>query len=83
MERLATQKLIEWNKSTNRKPLIVWGESQVGKTYLVKDIFADKYYTGIEGSVNVCRSIYILAPQSGHITYLYETAVVEYDGTSI
>ena len=44
MERLATQKLIEWNKSTNRKPLIVWGARQVGKTYLVKDIFADKYY---------------------------------------
>ena len=22
MERLATQKLIEWNKNTNRKPLI-------------------------------------------------------------
>lgn len=38
MERLATQKLIEWNKSTNRKPLIVWGARQVGKTYLVKDI---------------------------------------------
>lgn len=44
MERLATQKLVEWNKSANRKPLIVWGARQVGKTYLVKDIFADKYY---------------------------------------
>lgn len=44
MERLATQKLIDWNESTNRKPLIVWGARQVGKTYLVKDIFADKYY---------------------------------------
>lgn len=44
MERLATQKIIEWNKSSNRKPLIVWGARQVGKTYLVKDIFAEKYY---------------------------------------
>lgn len=44
MERLATQKLIEWNDSFNRKPLIVWGARQVGKTYLVKDIFAESYY---------------------------------------
>lgn len=44
MERLAIQKIIEWNKSSNRKPLIVWGARQVGKTYLVKDIFAEKYY---------------------------------------
>lgn len=44
MERLATQKIIEWNKSSNRKPLIICGARQVGKTYLVKDIFAEKYY---------------------------------------
>ncbi len=44
MERSAIQKLIKWNKSASRKPLIVWGARQVGKTYLVKDIFAEKYY---------------------------------------
>ena len=44
MERLATRKRIDWNESTNGKPLIIWGARQVGKTYLVKDIFADKYY---------------------------------------
>ena len=44
MERSATKKLIEWNKSANRKPLIVWGARQVGKTYLVKDIFAERFY---------------------------------------
>ena len=44
MERNATQKLIEWNHNKRRKPLIVWGARQVGKTYLVKDIFAETYY---------------------------------------
>lgn len=27
-----------------QKPLIVWGARQVGKTYLIKDIFAETYY---------------------------------------
>lgn len=44
MERNATQKLLEWHKNSRRKPLIVWGARQVGKTYLVKDIFAETYY---------------------------------------
>jgi hypothetical protein len=44
MERNATQKLIEWNSKKQRKPLIVWGARQVGKTYLIKDIFAETYY---------------------------------------
>ena len=44
MERIATQKFIEWNNNKRRKPLIVWGARQVGKTYLVKDIFAETYY---------------------------------------
>jgi hypothetical protein len=44
MERNATQKLIEWNQKKQRKPLIVWGARQVGKTYLIKDIFAETYY---------------------------------------
>ena len=44
MERLALQKLIAWNIKPNRKPLIIWGARQVGKTYLVKELFAEKYY---------------------------------------
>ncbi len=46
MERIATQKLIEWNDNKRKKPLIVWGARQVGKTYLIKDIFAETYYKG-------------------------------------
>ena len=44
MERIALQKLIDWNNNKRRKPLIVWGARQVGKTYLVQEIFAKTYY---------------------------------------
>ena len=44
MERIALQKLIDWDKNKRKKPLIVWGARQVGKTYLVEELFAPKYY---------------------------------------
>lgn len=46
MERIALEKLIAWDQSKRRKPLVVWGARQVGKTYLIKDIFAERYYSG-------------------------------------
>ncbi|MGN0555085.1 MAG: ATP-binding protein [Candidatus Fimenecus sp.] len=44
MERIALQKLINWNNNKSKKPLIVWGARQVGKTYLVQEIFAKTFY---------------------------------------
>ena len=44
MERNALNKLISWNSNKNRKPLIVWGARQVGKTYLIEELFAKRYY---------------------------------------
>lgn len=44
MERNATQKLIDWNSNKRKKPLIIWGARQVGKTYLIRDIFAETFY---------------------------------------
>lgn len=44
MERTSMQKIVQWNESKRRKPLIVWGARQVGKTYLIKDIFAKNHY---------------------------------------
>ena len=44
MERIALQKLIEWNNNKRKKPLIVWGARQVGKTYLIQELFAKEYY---------------------------------------
>lgn len=46
MERNAMQELIRWNEKKRRKPLVVWGARQVGKTYLIKDLFAEEYYKG-------------------------------------
>jgi len=46
LERRCIQDLEKWNGSNNRKPLMVWGARQVGKTYLVKDIFAERHYRG-------------------------------------
>jgi predicted AAA+ superfamily ATPase len=43
MERLAQQNLIEWKNSKNRKPLIVRGARQVGKTWLIENILAPQF----------------------------------------
>ena len=44
MERKALEKLLKWLNNSRRKPLIVWGARQVGKTYLIKNIFAERYF---------------------------------------
>ncbi len=44
MKRFALDELIAWDKSSNRKPLIVWGARQVGKTYLIRTLFAESFY---------------------------------------
>lgn len=44
MERLAINELIKWNSSKNRMPLMVYGARQVGKSYLIKELFAERYY---------------------------------------
>jgi predicted AAA+ superfamily ATPase len=46
MERLIMQKLLRWKNSKNRKPLILKGVRQVGKTWLLKE-FARRYYKNI------------------------------------
>ena len=43
MEREIIKDLIKWKESKNRKPLIIHGARQVGKTYIVKQ-FGKKYY---------------------------------------
>ena len=43
MERKYLKKVIDWNND-RKKPLVVYGARQIGKTYLIKDIFAEKYY---------------------------------------
>ncbi len=43
MERKAMQDLLKWKDSNNRKPLLIYGARQVGKTYLVKE-FGNKCF---------------------------------------
>ena len=46
MERKYLKDLIEWNEDPMRKPLMIWGARQVGKSYLVEELFAKVYYKG-------------------------------------
>ena len=46
MKRFITEKLIEWKNSRNRKPLILKGARQVGKTYILKE-FGDNNYDNV------------------------------------
>ena len=43
MERIAIEKLVKWKESTRRKPLVIEGARQVGKTWLVKEFAHQKY----------------------------------------
>lgn len=44
MYRKYIENLKDWLKSESRKPLMVWGARQAGKTTLIKDIFAETYF---------------------------------------
>ena len=43
MKRSAYQKLVDWKNNPNRKPLIIQGARQVGKTWLMKDFGQNEY----------------------------------------
>jgi len=53
MERNAYQNLLKWKKRSKRKPLIVTGVRQCGKTYLIKEFgkaeFSDVAYFNFDG----------------------------------
>lgn len=43
MERTALQQLIEWKGRADRKPLILNGARQVGKTWLLREFARTEY----------------------------------------
>lgn len=43
MQRFITEKLIDWKNSKDRKPLILRGARQVGKTYILKEFGINNY----------------------------------------
>lgn len=54
MERSALEQFIKWKDKDNRKPLLVTGVRQCGKTYLIKDFgqreFEDMVYFNLDGN---------------------------------
>jgi predicted AAA+ superfamily ATPase len=44
MKRKLLEQLIEWKESKKRLPLLLEGARQVGKTYLLKTLFGEKYF---------------------------------------
>lgn len=46
MKRQITEELIQWKDAKNRKPLIVHGARQVGKTYIIKQ-FGKEYFDNL------------------------------------
>ncbi len=62
MKRLITEKLVDWKNSPNRKPLLLKGARQVGKTYVLLE-FGKQYYDNIvylhfEGNADVLNRIF-------------------------
>jgi len=57
MRRLITNKLEEWKNSKYRKPLIIQGARQVGKTWIMKSFgnthFQQVAYINFESSVRL------------------------------
>ena len=46
LKRLVENKLLGWKDSKRRKPLILRGARQIGKTWIIKN-FGNKYYKNI------------------------------------
>lgn len=59
MLRKITEKLIKWKESSNRKPLIIEGARQVGKTYTTinfgKAFYKNVVYLNLDGAENLKR----------------------------
>jgi len=56
MERLIGKKLLEWKNKAGRKPLIVYGARQIGKTHSIME-FGTKNFTAVASQLNPTRSM--------------------------
>lgn len=66
MNRYAEQQLLEWKNSPMRKPLLIMGARQVGKTWLMQE-FGHKHYKEV-AFVSFDSNKNILSPRSGRKT---------------
>ncbi len=59
MERIYQKKLIDWKESSRRKPLIIRGARQVGKTWLVDNILAPQFENYVKIDLEKQRDLHI------------------------
>jgi len=62
MLRVLTEKLIEWKSDSHKKPLLINGVSQCGKTYLIKE-FGSRFYKDV---------VYLNFKEDQHLADLFE-----------
>ena len=58
MKRLAEKQILEWKDSQRRKPLIVRGARQVGKTWLVENFLAKQFDSFVKIDLEKRRDVY-------------------------
>ena len=71
MKRLILDKILAWDESASRKPLILMGARQVGKTWLMEE-FARRRYAGNTVAVNFMKN--------DRLRLLFETRRHDKDG---
>ncbi|MCJ7601381.1 MAG: AAA family ATPase, partial [Desulfobulbaceae bacterium] len=59
MERLAEKQVIGWQDSPRRKPLVIRGARQVGKTWLVENVLAKKFDSFVKIDLEKRRDLHI------------------------
>lgn len=81
MKRKMTQSLIEWKNSPKRKPLIINGARQVGKTYSIDEFGKEQYenvvYMNMEIESNLCQFIETELSPKKIIQYIEAVKLVE------
>lgn len=57
MKRKITQQLIKWKNSTNRKPLILNGARQVGKSYILQEFGKEQFENIVEINFEINKAV--------------------------
>lgn len=76
MERLKLIEIKQWDDDPNREPLVVWGARQVGKTYLIKELFAQEYYkdsyiyVDLKRDIDIAKQLNSSCDPKKYISYL-------------
>lgn len=90
MERLAMQNLIEWKSEKRRKPMIIRGARQVGKTWLMKEFGRTQFEQAVyinfdenirirqifEGSLEVERLLLAISAETGIMVKPHNTLLI-------